>query len=152
MIIDRQSNLKKYVPVVDNLQSALDFLKEHAPLDNGTYEFDGGYIMASEGMSVHISEKKYENHRKYIDVMLIMDGEETFCYKNKEGMRCVQPFGDGDIEFLDTDENETSITLTSGYAYIVFPSDAHKPCIHTDREKYFKKYVVKCAVNNPQEK
>ncbi len=153
MIIDTHSNLKKYVSVVDNLESALKFLEKNPSLECGKYDFDGGYIMSSEGDTLSIDEKQYENHRKYVDIMYILEGDETFCYANTDdGMKVIQPFGESDIEFLEHDRTkpEMVFTVPAGYFYIMLPTDAHKPCIHIDRQKTYKKYVIKCQINSDE--
>lgn len=91
-------------------------------------------------------ESKYELHRRYIDVQLLAAGEETIFVADKEMGR--EPQGEFDVQndfilFAEAD-NARRVTVSPQSWLILYPSDAHKPCMTTDGvPRAVRKIVVK---------
>ena len=74
-----------------------------------------------------------EAHKKYIDIHYIIEGSETFGWK--EVTHCKNQEGIFDIEkdyILYNDQMFTSIILQKNNFVIVYPEDAHSPGINTN--------------------
>ena len=73
----------------------------------------------------------YELHRQYIDVQLLARGEEALFVADKEDGR--EPQGEFNVEgdcILYADAVNARRVLVSPASYqILYPSDAHKPCM-----------------------
>jgi biofilm protein TabA len=87
-------NLKSYLPEV--FSRAFAYLAAHGgDLETGRHEIEGSafYVNVEEGMTRPASDRKFEAHARYIDIQLLLEGDErtdnTF------------PFFSGDfVEFL----------------------------------------------------
>lgn len=75
---------------------------------------------------------KLEAHKKYIDIHYIINGAETFGWKQLYD--CKNPEGEFDLEkdyILYNDQSFTSLILKENNFVIVYPEDAHAPGIST---------------------
>ena len=93
-------------------------------LEDNTYEINGKnlfYILTSYRTSSNIAEKYAEHHKKYIDVQLLLYGEEKFGYSDISSIKKVFKEYDEekDIELYQTIENEDFFLLRSNM-FVVF--------------------------------
>ena len=113
------------------------FLKE-ADLDAlplGRNEIgEGAYANVAEYETKR--QNVYELHRRYIDVQLLTRGEEVVFVADKEMAR--EPQGDfndeGDYILYAEADNARRVKISPREWLILYPSDAHKPCMTTDGE------------------
>lgn len=149
MIIDRITNAKNYVGHVKHLANALDYISGNYDLEEGVYHFDGGRIIVAVGESQALSDKQHEVHRDYADVMLILEGSEIVGYAANEDMSIVQAYKQNeDIAFYEGKIEDILVTVPAGYFYIMMPGEGHKPCVHVDEAKSYRKYIIKCRQAN----
>ena len=91
-------------------------------------------------------ESKYELHRRYIDVQLLTRGEEAVFVADKEMGR--EPQGEFDIQndfiLYATADNARCVKVSPQSWLILYPSDAHMPCMALGNEpQHVRKIVVK---------
>jgi len=89
----------------------------------------------------------FESHRKYIDVQLILEGEEIIEVAHINRLKIETDY-DNSMDLLkyhDT-KNASSIKLQEGDVAIFYPEDAHMPCLHLDKITKVVKTVVKVAI------
>lgn len=142
MIIDKATNLKNYIGLVKNLDHALAFIDGNYDLPDGVHPFEGGRVVVGELTSTPLASKDFEAHRKYADVMIILEGEETVSYAAFEDMTTTTEFDpENDVGFFSGED--ITVTIPAGYFYIVMPGEGHKPGVHLGVESTFKKYIVK---------
>lgn len=117
-------------------------------LSDGHYELGNGvYANVETYMSKPRSERQFENHRKYIDVQIVVDGEElmelfpvnAFSKKSFYDM-------ERDTSFFNNDETGEKFQLTKGDFLIIFPGQAHMPCVQVNKSSLVKKAVVKIPI------
>lgn len=115
-----------------------------ANLAEGRYQIDGDdiYFMIMER---DLKEAPLlEVHDKYIDIQIVIAGNESQGWKPRA--ECQKPQGEidtqKDILFYD-DPYQTTIDLLPGQFTIFFPQDAHAPC---QGNGHVKKAVVKVRV------
>lgn len=145
MILDEFKNINKYSAIIKNLQNALDFINCSSELSVGRYEFDGGFLMVQEGITNPIEKCNFETHKEYIDVQYVVEGSEIMAWADKNDLKCAIQYDEKkDAAFYEG--KGTVIEIKAGMSYIMFPSDAHKACCHTDMPKKYKKYVIKLPV------
>lgn len=105
-----------------------------------------------EGCFANVQEYKtklqsvYELHRRYIDVQLLVAGEEVIFVAPKE--QAMEPQGEFDVEndfILYASAQSARQRKVSPAAYqILYPSDAHMPCMAIDgRPEEVRKICVK---------
>ena len=70
-----------------------------------------------------------EAHRKYADVMCVIEGEETVCIGPTSDLRHItQPYDAGrDVLLAETEAGTSDIRLRPGAFLVLFPEDAHAP-------------------------
>ena len=86
-----------------------------------------------------------EAHKKYIDLQYLIDGEEFIGVAPLATMKKeTEARPDGDIYFY---EGETvKLPIGGGRFMVLFPEDAHAPCIAAGSSKPVHKVVIKIAV------
>ena len=150
MVIDTLENAGRYESLHPHFKAAFDFLKrpDLATLAAGkrplTNEPDFAIIQTYE--TKPIDEGKLEAHRKFIDIQLIVSGEEFMGYAPLTNQKESTAYkAENDIAFFDGEAWFT--LLRKGMFAIFFPGDAHLPGRFTQKPSTVKKIVLKIAVS-----
>ena len=152
MIADSLDNLSKYENLVPYLKEIVNYLKNNnlSLLNGGRYEILGNSIFAliQEYHTQPASEKFMESHEKYIDIQIVLDGQEFMGYSPKEFLKIKDPYNEeNDIIFYENNLKEESyINVRKNHFCIFFPEDAHKPGLHLSIVRKVRKAVIKVAV------
>lgn len=134
MILDSLKNSALYYGVNPRLERAFAYLQtvDLMTLEPGKYEIDGQEIFMSlvERGLKSPEEAKLEVHDKYLDVQIVLAGEESFGWSERKDMQQPQAAFDAqkDIQFFD-DQPQTYYTLKPGQFTILLPEDAHAPLV-----------------------
>lgn len=116
------------------MKEFFDFVATHDfdQLPLGRYEIDGDNVFVNNALNdgVEASAQPLEMHRNYLDVHILLHGEETIGWKPLERITTISKEYDpeGDFE-LSTDTPDTFVTLHPGDFCILFPGDPHAPLI-----------------------
>ena len=94
-------------------------------------------------------ESKAEAHRKYIDVMYMVEGTEVVYVKPVHRLQKVTREYDTQIDALlaEIDEDSSEIRLMPGDFLILFPEDAHAPACSVDQSVHVKKIIGKVKID-----
>lgn len=94
------------------------------------------------------AEKRYEAHRNYIDIHIVLEGKEYVEVSHVDNLRNETVYDAGsDIWFGDvTSTDKFSGYLEPGYFLICFPEDTHLVGAHEDKSLEVKKLIYKIAV------
>lgn len=132
------------------LQTAFAFIRENDlhTLPLGRYDLeDGVFAIVQEYLTKN--DSVYEAHKKYIDLQYIVSGEEEIhvCDIN-EVLDCVESYDENkDIVFFQSARTCRKVKLERDTFVILFPNDAHKPCISVcSNPSEVRKVVVKIPV------
>jgi len=88
----------------------------------------------------------YESHRNYIDLQYIWEGTELIAVSSSAKLTTIVPYDkEKDIEFFKYFPS-TSFAMGPGMLAILFPSDAHAPCLSVKKPQIVRKTVVKVRV------
>lgn len=149
MVIGTLSQSSRYEGLHPAFKQVFDYIKAHdllnAPLERIVLDGDKLFINNVEATLVAQSAQPLEAHRAYLDIHVILEGEERFGYKALE--QCGAPRAEFDVEndYYLFDEPATSYSdLKAGDFAIVYPGDAHAPLIG---EGKVRKLIVKALVN-----
>lgn len=150
MICENIKNAKDYSKVNVNLGKAFDFLKKTdlTKLEVGNYEIDGKNVFAfvQEYTTEPEGDRRWEAHKKYIDIQYIIEGQEIMCYAPAETLEITEDnFEEKDVAFFKNVEHSSKLELTNGDYAVFFPEDGHKPGCALDKPSKVKKIVVKVA-------
>lgn len=150
MILDQLESLDCYRGISKNLDIAIDYLQKTdlKALTNGSHQVDGDRVLANVMTyeTKRPEEGKFEAHRKYIDIQVVIEGEERCCCAPLSLTTELGLFdSDKDIVFL-VGPRQTTMQLNPDNFAIFFPQDAHMPSLNMDEKSTVHKVVMKVAV------
>ncbi|WP_028551250.1 YhcH/YjgK/YiaL family protein [Paenibacillus sp. UNC451MF] len=135
-----------YAPI---LRKAIDYLRM-TDLDNadiGTYRLLGEDMVAlvQQANTVVSLERKSEHHAKYIDVQMVVAGEEIHVVARQSELNVPveDQLNDKDYALYETVENEFELLLKPGMFVIYFPDDLHRPACSPAGGTVTKRVVIK---------
>lgn len=145
--MDKYESIKKICP------SGYDFVNNALQngVENGKYPLeDGAYAVVSEYESKPVDAAKFEAHKRFIDVQLILAGREIIGVMPTEKMRlgtCIAEYNpEKDVEnYRECGEYEAHV-LEAGDFLILYPEDGHMPGVQADGPCAMKKIVLKIPV------
>ena len=160
MILDRLANAANSRGIRRGLDAALEFLTRTAldalPLGKRDIDGDRLYALVQEYDATDPTTRKFESHRKYIDVQLVCRGLEIIYWTPASRLRRAGAYSaESDAVLYDDRVVDTPVTplgLEAGSFAIFFPEDAHVPgCRWTGMsgsEAKVRKIVVKVRVES----
>lgn len=151
MIFDNLENSSLYNDL--RLKKGFEFLKNTAleNLEDGRYEIEGDNIYANvQSLQTKLKQdKKWEVHRKYIDIQYVIKGKETMGIGFlKDFEKTIVPYDNKkDVAFLDTDfEKYSYINVEKGNFAVFYPNDVHAPMLAQNEVENIKKVIVKIKI------
>ncbi len=148
MILDCIKHIRNYKGISKHMDTAIDFLIENdlSEMNVGKYIIDGDnvYYMIQEYETKNIEDGKFEAHRKYIDIQLVLRGREFIGYAPEASLNPVSDY-DAVKDKIILEGKEELHRLDEGMFGIYFPNDGHKPSIN-DEKAMVKKVVLKVKV------
>lgn len=153
MITDALENLDKYRTAIPHSKEILDYLDKTdlSSLQTGKYSIAGelAFILIQEYLTKTESEKKWESHKKYIDIQIVLKGQEFMDHSSSAVLSPQDPYSEEkDIIFYKNGAQEHSrIFVPQDYFCLFFPGEAHKPGLHVSKEAAIKKAVIKVAID-----
>lgn len=114
--------------------------------DNGRYEIDGDkvFCVLMTPETEYKEDRKTEIHRDYLDIQIILDGEETFGYSIETPQALLdKPDYTNDVLLFNEVGNESFISLRKGDFIIFYPGESHRPQCATREPMTVRKAVVK---------
>ena len=147
MIMDSSTRGAAYAALHPGFAKAFAFLRDTdlAGLPDGRIELDGerlyALVMTLDGRGR--DGAKFEAHRRYIDIQMVVSGEEVMGWSPLAACRQPLPFdASKDVGFFG-DAPESWVLVPPGSFALFFPEDVHAPLAGTGRVK---KVVLKVAV------
>ena len=118
--------------------SAYDFIVNKAEgAAVGKYDLENGaYVSVQEYTTKARSEAKYEAHKKFIDIQMILSGKELIDEYNEEK----------DFMLFHHNDECTDYVLEAGDFLILYPQDVHMPGVCVNEKSPVRKIVVKVPV------
>lgn len=149
MIFDSLTNAKQYVGLnagIDTvLKEAAAYTADNFPKERRVLDGDA-LFMNFANYETHAAETAcFEAHRKYADVMVMIEGEETIYVKNTAALQNITKEYDAEGDYLlaALDTDRTAVRLTAGSFVVLFPQDAHAPGCDADGKAPVKKIIGK---------
>jgi YhcH/YjgK/YiaL family protein len=150
MIYDRFDNLTLYATPGTPLHKALVYARDVATgVPDGRIEIDGERLYASVASYETGSrdERRFEAHRRYIDVQVLLAGEETIDAALDGGLPVLEAYDEArDVMFLKPPAHVASLPMRPGWFAVFFPHDVHRPGCHLRDRQKVRKIVMKVAV------
>mgnify|MGYP001764486841 CR=1 FL=1 len=149
MIFTALTQSRRYAALHPLFARAFDYIRDTdlSALAPGHYPVDGDDLFAivehARGKAKDAAQ--LEAHRKYIDIQLVLEGDEQMGWKPLAD--CLRPVSDyspdKDIQFFH-DAPASWIAVPPGHFCIFFPEDAHAPLVSSGN---IRKVIFKVAVN-----
>lgn len=153
MIFTNRKNAKRYENAAPLFKEAFEALFKLADGEfvPGRHEVRGDeiFIFANEYRTKPADQTLYEAHRKYVDVMLMLEGEEYIAHTDIEGAgEITDPYDEKKGDYILAKEGvEPSISIMRpGDIAIFFPEDLHCPGRITVEVSNVRKLVAKVLV------
>lgn len=147
MVLDTLKNMDLYEGLGENFKQVAEYVKKTdlRTLEAGKHDLENGvYFMVQEYTTKDIAAGKYEAHRKYIDIQIILEGEEIMGYAPIETLAAETDYDESGDYQLFTGEGSLLNVVKDNFA-IFFPEDGHMPGVGTSPCEV-KKIVVKVPV------
>ena len=120
--------LEDYPIKDDAVSKCIEYLNSKKELPVGWKDElgDGIRVGVADYETQNSEDKKWEAHRKFADLQVMIDGSEVIELGTTSKMECGEFEEEKDFLPLFGDA-ESAVTLGSGYAALLMPEDAHKP-------------------------
>jgi YhcH/YjgK/YiaL family protein len=151
MLTDTINNLSRYDSIIPHIKSIGRYLDKNniKLLDPGKYpiENEAAYLLIQNYTTNHESDKKWESHRKYIDIQLVLSGFEYIGYCPAKSLIPTEDYNESkDIIFYKEIKDGFSRLYIQADTFAVFsPGEAHKPGCHISEPSAVKKAVFKIS-------
>ena len=152
MILDRFENAKLYKGIHPGIDRVLEEASKACPCcfpqEKVVLEEDKVFMNPNAYLT-HVAEgASFEAHKKFIDVMCMIEGEETIYVKNTDELSEITKEYDEEKDYLlaKFDADHTPVLLKAGYFCILFPQDAHAPGCVAREPMPVKKFVGKVRI------
>ena len=149
MIIDRRENARLYRGLHPLLDTALQWLEKQpaGSFMEGRTAIAGDdlYVIATHGHGKREAEARLEAHRNFIDLHLLLEGEESIGWRpTGECRRLAAPYDAEKDCVLFDDPPRVWLSLSPGSFAMFYPGDAHAPLVSGGMVR---KLVFKIAVS-----
>lgn len=147
MIIDKLENSESYVSLNKNFKTVFEYVKNNdlSAMECGTHEIDGKNLFFNLQEYETKPVQKLEAHKKYIDIQIVVKGEEFMGYTNIKNTEVTEEYDEErDVMFLSGEVDK--VKATEGTFVVFFPFDAHMPSLSVTEPKYAKKAIFKILI------
>lgn len=148
MIHDSLGNFSRYLHVHRCFGPLLEFItsRDLEKFEPGEYHiYNGMKAIVSEYDTKDLADASIECHRKYIDMQLVLSGEEYVGVCRKEN--CTErTLYDPERDYQELSGEYSLLRLQRRFFMLFFPEDGHMPGIKTDKKELVKKVVFKIPV------
>lgn len=144
MIFDKIENIKKYNIDLEFIIS--DLKEDHFIPGRSEINSDEQFVIGLEYETKDEKEALWEAHRKYLDIHIILEGDELIYISDITKMISHRDYEE-DYELFEGNR-EHIIHLQPGHFLMLFPNEVHKTSVFTDKKKLIRKKVFKKLIVN----
>ncbi len=151
MIFDEIKNAHLYFALNERLKEGFQFLlnSDLKNLADGKHIIKGDEIYANVQtiLTKPAEDRKWEAHRKYIDIQYVIKGKEKMGYGTLSGFnKTIIPYDESkDVVFLEGGR-DNYVDVREGSFTIFYPDDVHAPMLSVDKSEEVKKVIVKVKI------
>lgn len=151
MIVTTLKKLTDYSEV-PYAQDIVDFIAEFkkTAMEPGRYDIHGDDLFAAVSRydTEPENERRFENHRQYIDLQILLEGSEEIHWAPVETLEMTEESFSkgGDIAFYDGESMGYAL-LNGDTCAVLFENDAHKPNVLHKKQENVLKAVFKIKNN-----
>ncbi|MCR4821638.1 MAG: YhcH/YjgK/YiaL family protein [Treponema sp.] len=139
MILAKFEDLHKYDSLNPLFKKAFNWIlsTDLPALATGKVQIDGDRLFANvqEYQTKSESESFFEAHRSYIDIQFLISGNEKIAWAHLKNLSEEEPYNpESDFHKLKG-KAEDVISIGGDSVCILFPQDAHMPCLNFEERK-----------------
>jgi len=150
MVHDTLARCERYASLHPRFSKAFAYLQQFSPTTpEGRYEIDGEDLVAmvQSYPTEPADKKKFETHRRYIDIQYVFAGAEILGFADRERLTPTTEYdAERDLIFYAAPAIATASVLQAGEFVIYFPEDAHRGGCEAGKSEVVRKVVLKIAV------
>ena len=152
MICAKNQEALAYRGIHPNLDQALAHITSgflEGLQDNQRVELDGMKVYCTRFTyeTIPLEQGFFEAHRRYLDIHIMLQGEERVDVSHPEGLSLLEEKTEQDF-YAYQGEGEYSLVLRPGNFLVVFPGDAHRIKLQLDGPKQVSKAVFKVLIDD----
>ena len=152
MIYEQLARIDRYRALSPSMDRAIRFIHETdlATLPAGRCEVDGDrvYGMMLEYTTTPDGPSRWESHRKYIDLQLLLAGEEKMLVSDAKHLHGAGEYDVAkDVIFYASAERSLAVDALSGEFVVFFPHDCHRAMLAVRNACPIRKLVLKVAAS-----
>lgn len=149
MIFGNIKNLDEYTFLEAKVAECFAYAKENdlVNFEKGSHKIDGErfFVNIVEYETTTTENRFWEAHKKYLDVHLMLNGEEQIDLNFLQNMD-VKEFVEKD-DFVPMDgEKNSSVILRNGDFLICYPQDGHRTAVKVTESQKIKKAIFKVLI------
>lgn len=150
MIFGNVENLEEYSFLDQAIKECFEYAKKNdlMAFENKSHEIDGDRIFVNivEYETKDEDQRFWEAHKKYLDIHLMLDGEEEIGLNFLKNMTVNDYVDEDDFLSMDGDKN-SSVVLSKGDFLVCFPNDCHMTAIKVGDSQKMKKAIFKVKIS-----
>ena len=151
MIYAKNADALAYRGIHPNLDLALEHITPEflaALRDNQRVELKGDLVYCTRFTYETIPQEEscFEAHRRYLDIHIMVEGEERVDVNRPEDLKLTDA-QEGNDFYAYQGESWHSTVLKPGEFLVVFPGDAHRIKVQVDGPKTVSKAVFKVCID-----
>lgn len=127
-----------------------DFITCHDMTELAEQRYDLGddeFVNVESYSTFKFEERKYESHRKYIDIQCVIAGRENIIVEPICNLKITDAYNEErDIAFYNNAVRGIDCYVEAGEMLLLMPQDGHMPCVSIDNTVRVKKAVFKLKV------
>lgn len=142
--------LKEYAKLNPYFERAFEEIKKiiECGAEDGKHVFDGDALYANlfSYQTKAVEDCAFEAHEKYIDIQVVLDGEEIVGFESVDKLTAKTEFSkEGDYIIYHLNDTYDTVRLAKGELAIIFPKEPHAPGIAAfdNKPSEVRKLVVK---------
>lgn len=126
-------------------------LQDPKKVSEGKCFFENGiYINIESYETQNKNERKFESHKKYIDIQYVLEGSEVIAVTSSNELSIFKKYDcENDLILYNTINESNDVSLNQGELLLLMPDDAHMPCLSVDANEatHVKKAVIKIPLS-----
>lgn len=149
MIFSNIQNLEEYPFLDSQVKECFAYAKSHDLLsfEKGSHPIDGERLFVNivEYATTTPEERFWEAHRQYLDLHLMLRGQEQIDLAFIQNMAQKEYVPADDFLPMDGEKN-ASVILKAGDYLICYPSDGHRTAVAVEGPETIKKAIFKIRI------
>lgn len=146
MIFGNINQAERYAFLPEELKAVFAYVQEHDLLSfaEGSHKINGDafFVNVNEYDTVAREDRFWEAHKAYIDVHVMLQGQEIIDVNFIDNMQLGEYKAENDFQALDG-EVKASVQLKPGDFLVCYPEDAHRTGVIADEACHLKKAIFK---------